>query len=128
MSVNYTYRIKINDSIVMFQIMASLTDNSRRIVSNCNVFIVQAYGRSRGQHKTVACLMVACQTCSIFAGNFCGKFLREIFAGYFCGKFLQEILTGNFDRKFWQEIFVGNFWPEILAGNFGRKFWQDILA
>jgi hypothetical protein len=42
MSVNDLSRIVIEDSGVTLQIVASLTDNSRGIVYNCNMFIVQA--------------------------------------------------------------------------------------
>jgi hypothetical protein len=44
MSVDETLRIIINDSRVMPQIVASLTDDSRGIIYNCNMFIVQAIG------------------------------------------------------------------------------------
>ncbi len=42
MSVNDTPRIIINNSRVMLQIVAPLTDNSRGIIYESNVFIVQA--------------------------------------------------------------------------------------
>ncbi len=44
MSVNDASRIVINDSKVMLQIVASLTDDSRGIVYDHNMFIVQAKG------------------------------------------------------------------------------------
>ncbi len=42
MSVNDTSRIIIDNSIVMLKIVASLTDNSRGVIYDCNMFIVQA--------------------------------------------------------------------------------------
>ncbi len=42
MSVNDTCRIVIDDSRVMLQIVASLTDDSRGIIYDRNVFLVQA--------------------------------------------------------------------------------------
>jgi hypothetical protein len=42
MSENDASRIKIDDSRVMLQIVPSLSDNSRGIIYNCNVFIGQA--------------------------------------------------------------------------------------
>ncbi len=42
MNVNDAYRIVIEDSRVMLQIVASLTDNSRCIIYEFNMFIVQA--------------------------------------------------------------------------------------
>jgi len=42
MSVNDTPRIIIDNSRVMLQIMVSLTDNSRGIIYESNMFIVQA--------------------------------------------------------------------------------------
>ena len=44
MSVNNASRIVIDKSIVMLQTVASLTDDSRGIVYNHNMFIVQATG------------------------------------------------------------------------------------
>jgi hypothetical protein len=44
MSVNNVSRIIIDDSRVTLQIVASLTDNSRGITDDRNVFIVQATG------------------------------------------------------------------------------------
>ncbi len=44
MSENDASKIRIDDSRVMVQIAASLTDNSRGIIYNCNMFIVQATG------------------------------------------------------------------------------------
>jgi hypothetical protein len=41
MSVNDASRIVIDDSRVMLQIVASLTDNSRGIIYYCYMFIVQ---------------------------------------------------------------------------------------
>ncbi len=42
MIVNDVYRIVIEDSGVTLQIVASLTDNSRGVIDNCNMFIVQS--------------------------------------------------------------------------------------
>ncbi len=42
MSANDASRIIIEGSRVMHQIVASLTDDSRGIIYNCNMFIVQA--------------------------------------------------------------------------------------
>ncbi len=42
MSVNDASRILMDNSMVMLQIMASLTDDSRGVIYNCNMFIVQA--------------------------------------------------------------------------------------
>jgi hypothetical protein len=42
MSVNDAPRIVIDDSWVKVQIVASLTDNSRGIIYNHNMFMVQA--------------------------------------------------------------------------------------
>jgi hypothetical protein len=42
MSVNDASRIIIDDSKVMLQIVASFTDNSRGVIYNCKMFIVQA--------------------------------------------------------------------------------------
>ncbi len=42
MSVNDASGIVIDDSRVKLQIVASLTDNSRGVIYNCNMFIVQA--------------------------------------------------------------------------------------
>ncbi len=42
MSINDNSRIKIDNSRVTLQIVASLTDNSRGVIHNCNMFIVQA--------------------------------------------------------------------------------------
>ncbi len=44
MSVNNASRIVIDKSIVMLQTVASLTDDSRGIVYDHNMFIVQANG------------------------------------------------------------------------------------
>ncbi len=44
MSVNDAYKILIEDSRLTLQIMASLTDNSRGIIYDHNMFIVQATG------------------------------------------------------------------------------------
>ena len=44
MSVNDGFRIVIDDSTVMFQIVASLTDDFRGAIYNCKMFIVQATG------------------------------------------------------------------------------------
>jgi hypothetical protein len=41
-SVNDIYRIIINDSSVMIQNVASLTDGSIGVIYNCYMFIVQA--------------------------------------------------------------------------------------
>ncbi len=42
MSVNDASRIISDDSKVMLQIVVSLTDDSRGIIYNCNMFIVQS--------------------------------------------------------------------------------------
>jgi hypothetical protein len=42
MSVNDVSRIIIDDSKVMLQIVAPFTDNSRGVIYNCRIFIVQA--------------------------------------------------------------------------------------
>jgi hypothetical protein len=42
MSVNDTSRIIIDDSRVMLQIVASLTDDSRGVIYNHNMFLVLA--------------------------------------------------------------------------------------
>jgi hypothetical protein len=42
MSANDTCRIIIDDSRLMLQIVASLTDDSRGVIYNHNMFIVQA--------------------------------------------------------------------------------------
>ncbi len=44
MSVNDASRIIIDYSRVMLQIVASLTDNSRGVIYDHNMFIVQAIG------------------------------------------------------------------------------------
>ncbi len=44
MSVNDVFRITIDNSRVMLQIVVSLTDDSRGIIYDCNLFIVQASG------------------------------------------------------------------------------------
>ncbi len=44
MSKNDAYRIIIDDSRAMLQIVASLTDNFRGVIYNRNMFIVQATG------------------------------------------------------------------------------------
>ncbi len=44
MSVSDDYRIIIDDSRVMLLIVVSLTDNSRGVIYDCNMFIVQATG------------------------------------------------------------------------------------
>ncbi len=44
MSVNDAYRIVIDNSRVMLQFVASLTDDCRGIIYNCNVFIVEDTG------------------------------------------------------------------------------------
>jgi hypothetical protein len=44
MSVNNVSRILIYNSRAMLQIVASLTDNSRSIIYDCNVFIVKTLG------------------------------------------------------------------------------------
>ncbi len=43
MSENDTSRIVIDDSGVMLEVVASLTDDSRGFIYNCNVFIAQAF-------------------------------------------------------------------------------------
>jgi hypothetical protein len=47
MSVNDASRIVIDDSRVMLQIVASLTDNSRGIIYDHNMLTVQATGKWR---------------------------------------------------------------------------------
>ncbi len=42
MSANDASMIVIDDSRVTFHIVASLTDNSRGVIYNCNMFTVQA--------------------------------------------------------------------------------------
>ncbi len=42
MSVNDAFKIALDDSRVMLQIVASLTYNSRGIIYECNVFIIHA--------------------------------------------------------------------------------------
>ncbi len=42
MSVNYAYRIMIYDSRLTLQIVVLLTDDSKGIIDNHNMFIVQA--------------------------------------------------------------------------------------
>ncbi len=44
MSVNDASRIIIDKSRVTLQSVASLTDNSKDVIYNCNMFIVQASG------------------------------------------------------------------------------------
>jgi len=44
MSINYASMIIIDDSTVMLQIVASLTDDSKGIIYNCNMFIAQDTG------------------------------------------------------------------------------------
>jgi hypothetical protein len=44
MNVNDAYRIIIDDSRVMFQIIASHTDDSRGVIYNCKMFKVKATG------------------------------------------------------------------------------------
>ncbi len=44
MSVNDASKILIDDFRVTFQIVVSLTDDSRGIIYNCNIFKVQATG------------------------------------------------------------------------------------
>ncbi len=44
MSENDASRILMDNSRVMFQIVASLTDDSRGVIYNVNMFIVQATG------------------------------------------------------------------------------------
>ncbi len=46
MSVNDASRIVIDDSRVMLQIVDSLTDDSRGVICNLNMFIVQATGKT----------------------------------------------------------------------------------
>jgi hypothetical protein len=42
MSVNHNSRIVIDGSRVMLQIVASLTENSRGFIYDCDVFIIEA--------------------------------------------------------------------------------------
>ncbi len=44
MRVNNTSRIVIDDSRVVLKIVASLIDDSRGVIYDCNMFIVQAPG------------------------------------------------------------------------------------
>jgi hypothetical protein len=44
MSINDAFKIVIDDSWVALQIVASLTDNSRGIIYDRSIFIVQANG------------------------------------------------------------------------------------
>ncbi len=44
MSVNDASRIIIGNSRVMIEIVASLSDDSRGVIYDCNLFIVQAIG------------------------------------------------------------------------------------
>jgi hypothetical protein len=50
MSVIDASRIIIDDFIVTLQIVASLTDNSRGIIYNCNRFIVEAEDNGNGNY------------------------------------------------------------------------------
>jgi hypothetical protein len=52
MSVNDTSMIIIDNSRVVLQIVASLTDDSRGVIYYCNVFIVQATGPWNKTYKT----------------------------------------------------------------------------
>jgi hypothetical protein len=45
MSVNDASMIIIDDSTVMLPIVASLTDDSKGVIYNCNMFIVLAAGQ-----------------------------------------------------------------------------------
>ncbi len=51
MSVNDASRIVIDDSRVMLQIVASITEDSRCVIYDCNMFIVQATGGKINQLK-----------------------------------------------------------------------------
>ena len=53
MSVNDASRIVIDDSRMMLQIVASLTDNSKGIIYNGNMLIVQAGNNTKGGSITV---------------------------------------------------------------------------
>jgi hypothetical protein len=53
MNVNDASRIVIDDSRMMLQIVASLTDNSRGIIYNGNMLIVQAGNNTKGGSITV---------------------------------------------------------------------------
>ena len=66
MSVNDASRITIDDSRVTLQIVASLTDNSRGITYDHNVFIEQATGavNSKKKIKFPFCLKGACEKCN----------------------------------------------------------------
>ncbi len=44
MSENDAFRIIIDDYRMMLKIVASLTDDSRAIIYDCNMFIVQTLG------------------------------------------------------------------------------------
>ncbi len=43
-SINYKNVMIVNDTRMMPQLGASLTDDSRSIIYNCNMFIIQAAG------------------------------------------------------------------------------------
>ncbi len=53
MNVNDASRIVIDDSRMMLQIVASLTDNSKGIIYNGNMLIVQAGNNTKGGSITV---------------------------------------------------------------------------
>jgi hypothetical protein len=44
------YKIIIDDSRVTLQIVASLTDDSRGVINDCNIFIIQTTDASYGQY------------------------------------------------------------------------------
>jgi hypothetical protein len=50
MRVNYGSKIIIDNSRVTLKIRASLTDNSRGIIYNCNMFVAQATGTRNKCH------------------------------------------------------------------------------
>ncbi len=53
MSVNDTPRIVSDDFTVMLQIVASLTDYSRGLIYDCNLFIVQATDSQLQKHQII---------------------------------------------------------------------------
>ncbi len=53
MSVNDTSRIVSDNFRMMLQIVASLTDDSRGIIYDCNMFIVQATDSQLQKHQII---------------------------------------------------------------------------
>ncbi len=56
MSVKDTSGIVFDDSRVMLQIVVSLSDDSRGIIYDCNMFILQATGRGKYDINMSFCL------------------------------------------------------------------------